>query len=75
MGEMGFQGSFSGAQSNKVVETALDYIKINHMNCHVLAYPSLIHPFNKISPYLLCVAEKIKQKGYVSCLLRLRKYK
>lgn len=28
----------------------MDYIKINHRNCHLPTYPSMIYPLNEISP-------------------------
>lgn len=54
----------------EAVETAVDYTKINHMNCNLLPYPSLIHPSNKISPVpTMCQREnkiKVEKTSFVS---------
>lgn len=49
MEEMYSQCLFSrSSQLSEAVKTAVDYIKINHINCHLPTYPPLIDPFNKI---------------------------
>lgn len=49
MEEMYIQCLFSrSSQLSEVVKTAVAYIKINHINCHLPIYLSLIDPFNKI---------------------------
>lgn len=47
------------SESGEIVKTAVDSIKIHHINCHLPTYSSLI--YLRLVQHLLCVKMKMKR--------------